>query len=114
MKAKSKDDGPVQIKSRFGAIPGDELLHRKLVISSRMRRTEAVEYRGLCLIQIWELQNDFAAGGPSVSFAHMSGLHAAGMHKINPSQKLWPSKSALAIYLALVEKRSIKLARISD
>ena len=48
-----------------------------------MRRSEAVEYRGFRVIQIWELQDDLTAGWPSVSFAHMSGLHAAGMHKID-------------------------------
>ena len=39
------------------------------------------------MIEIGELQNDFAAGCPSVSFAHMSGLHAAVIHKIDLSQK---------------------------
>jgi hypothetical protein len=57
-----------------------------------MRRTEAVEYSGFCVIQIWELQNDLAAEWPSVSFAHMSGLHAAGMHKIDLPHQFWPRK----------------------
>ena len=48
-----------------------------------MRRAEAVEYRGFRVIQIRELQDDLTAGWPSVSFAHMSDLHAAGMHKID-------------------------------
>jgi len=48
-----------------------------------MRRAEAVEHRGFRVIQIRELQDDLTAGWPSVSFAHMSGLHAAGMHKID-------------------------------
>jgi hypothetical protein len=47
-----------------------------------MVRTEAVEYREFCVIEIWELQNDLVAGWPFVPFAHMSGLHAADMHKV--------------------------------
>ena len=77
---------------RLGTIPGDELLHRELVVSPRMRRTEAIEYGGFCVIQIWELQNNFAAGWPFVSFVHMSGLHAADMHKIDPEEAFWPQK----------------------
>ena len=57
-----------------------------------MGRTEAVEDRGFCVIEIWELQNDLAARLPFVSFVHASGLHAAGMHKIDLSQELWPQK----------------------
>jgi hypothetical protein len=48
-----------------------------------MRRTQAVEYGGFCAIQIWKLQNELAARWPSVTFVHISGLHAAGMHKID-------------------------------
>jgi hypothetical protein len=48
-----------------------------------MRRTEAIEYRGFGVIQVWEFQNDFAARWPFVPFVHVSGLHAAGMHKID-------------------------------
>ena len=88
MKAKSQNHGPIQGKSRLGTIPSDELFHLKLVISPRMRRAEAVEYRGFRVIQIWELQDDLAAGWPSVPFAHMSGLRAAGTHKIDPPVEL--------------------------
>jgi hypothetical protein len=52
VKAKSQDHSPIQCKSRFGTVPSDELLHRKLVIPSRMRRAETVEYRGFRVIQI--------------------------------------------------------------
>src|ERR1700733_5603701 len=74
VKAKSQDNGPVQRKSRLGTIPGDELLHCELIVSPGMGRTEAAEYRGFRVIKIWELQNDLAAGWPSVPSAHMSGL----------------------------------------
>jgi len=33
VKAKAQDNRPVQGKSRFGTIPGDELLHCELVVS---------------------------------------------------------------------------------
>jgi hypothetical protein len=48
-----------------------------------MRRTEAVEYRGFCVIEIWEFQNDLAARWSFILCVHKSGLHAAGMHKID-------------------------------
>ena len=51
-----------------------------------------VEDRGFRVIEIWELQNDLVAGWPFVPFAHMSGLHAADMHKIDLSQEIWPRK----------------------
>ena len=51
---------------------------------------EAVEYSGPCVIQIRELEDDFPAGWPSVLFAHMGGLHAAGMRRIDLPPKLWP------------------------
>jgi hypothetical protein len=92
MKAKSQNYSPVQGKSWLGAIPGDELLHCKLVVSPRMRRAKAIEHCGFCVIQIWKLQNDLAAGGPAVPLVHMSGLHAAGMHKIDPRQEVWSRK----------------------
>ena len=57
-----------------------------------MGRTEAVEDRGFRVIEIWELQNDLVAGWPFVPFVHMSGLHAADMHKIDLSQEIWPRK----------------------
>ena len=60
-----------------------------------MRRAEAVEYGRFCMIQIWELQNDLAAGWPSVSFAHISGLHAASMQKIDLGLEKWVSDYAL-------------------
>jgi hypothetical protein len=49
-----------------------------------MRRAEAVENCRFSLVEIWKFQNDLAARWPSVPFVHMSGLHAAGMHKIDP------------------------------
>ena len=52
-----------------------------------MGRTEAVEYRGFRVIEIWELQNDLVAGWSLIPFVHMSGLHAAGMHKIDFPQE---------------------------
>ena len=57
-----------------------------------MGRTEAVEYCGFRVIEIWELQNDLVAGWPFVPFMHMSGLHAADMHKIDLPQEIWPRK----------------------
>jgi hypothetical protein len=39
-----------------------------------MRRAKVVEYRGFCVIQIWELQDYLAAGWASVPFVHISGL----------------------------------------
>jgi hypothetical protein len=50
VKAESEHYGPIQGKSRFRAIPGDELLDRELIVSPRMRRAEAVEYRGFGVI----------------------------------------------------------------
>jgi len=41
-----------------------------------MRRTEAVEYRRFRIIEIWQFQDDLAAGWLLVPFVHMSGLHA--------------------------------------
>jgi hypothetical protein len=57
-----------------------------------MGRTEAIEYREFRVIEIWELQNDLAAGWPFVPFVHMSGLLAADMHKIDLRQEIWPRK----------------------
>lgn len=57
-----------------------------------MGRTEAVEYRGFCVVEIWELQNDLTAGSPFVPFVHMSGLHAADLHKMDLPQERWPRK----------------------
>lgn len=48
-----------------------------------MGRTEAVEYRRFRMIEIWELQDDLAAGRLLVPFVHMSGLHAADMYKLD-------------------------------
>jgi hypothetical protein len=48
-----------------------------------MGRTEAVEYRRFRVIEIRELQDDLAAGRLLVPFVHMSGLHAADMHKLD-------------------------------
>lgn len=62
-----------------------------------MGRTEAVEYRGFRVIEIWELKNDLAAGWPFVPFVHMSGLHAAGMQKIDFPQELCLEKCDLAL-----------------
>jgi hypothetical protein len=47
-----------------------------------MGRTETVEYRRFRVIEIWELQDDLAAGRLLVPFVHTSGLHAADMHKL--------------------------------
>lgn len=44
------------------------------------------------MIEIWEFQNELAAGWPFDPFVHMSGLHAADMHKIDPPQEIWPRK----------------------
>ena len=63
-----------------------------------MGRTEAVEYCGFRVIKIWELQNDLAAGWPSVPSAHMSGLHAARHAQIRPAAGNLASKRALGIY----------------
>ena len=93
VKAKSQNDSSVQGQSRLGTIPADELLHRKLVVSPRMRRAEAVEYRRFSVVQIWKLQNNLATRWPSVSFAHMSGLHVAVMHNSGVAGSL-ASKSA--------------------
>ncbi len=57
-----------------------------------MGRTEAVEYRGFRVIEIWELQDDLVAGWSFGPFVHMSGLHAADMHKIDLPQEIWPRK----------------------
>jgi hypothetical protein len=68
-------------------MPSDELLHRELIASPRMRRAEAVDPRGFCVIQIRELQDDPAAGRFSILLAHMSGLPAADLHKIGLARK---------------------------
>jgi hypothetical protein len=57
-----------------------------------MGRTEAVEYRRFRVIETWKLQDDLAAGWPFIPFVHMSGLHAADMHKIDLEEELWPQK----------------------
>jgi hypothetical protein len=84
VKATSENHSPIQGKSRLGTIPGNKLLHRELVVSPGMWGTETVEYRRFCMIQIREFQDDLAAVWPPVSFAHISGLHAADMHKMDP------------------------------
>ena len=66
--------------ARFRAIPHDELLHCELVVSPRMRRAKAVEYRGFRVIQFRKFQSDFPGGLPFVPLAHVSGLRAAVMH----------------------------------
>jgi hypothetical protein len=54
-----------------------------------MGRTKAIDYRGFRVIEIWELQNDRAAGWwLLVPFVHMSGLHAADMHKLDLPQEI--------------------------
>ena len=58
-----------------------------------MGRTEAVEYRGFRVIEIWELQNDLATGWPFVPFVHKSGLHTAGMHKLDLPQEFGVRKA---------------------
>ena len=50
------------------------------------------------MIKIWELQNDLAAGWPSVPSAHMSGLHAARHAQIRPAAGNLASKRELGIY----------------
>ena len=57
-----------------------------------MGRTEAVEYRRFGIIEIWELQDDLVAGRFLVPFAHMSGLLAAGMHKLDLEEAFWLKK----------------------
>jgi hypothetical protein len=57
-----------------------------------MGRTEAVEYRRFRVIEIWELQDDLAAGRLPVPFVHMSGLHAADMHKLDLEEAFRPQK----------------------
>ena len=57
-----------------------------------MGRTEAVEYRRFRVIEIWELQDDLAAGRLLVPFVHMSGLHAADVHKPDLEEAFWPQK----------------------
>ncbi len=53
-----------------------------------MGRTGAVENRGFRVIEIWEHQNDLVAGWSYVPLVHVSGLHAANMHKIDLLQEL--------------------------
>jgi len=57
-----------------------------------MGRTETVEYRRFRVIEIWELQDDFSAGRLLVPFVHMSGLHAADMHKLDLEEAFRPQK----------------------
>ena len=57
-----------------------------------MGRTRAVEYRKFRVIEIWQLQDDLAIGRLLVSFAHMSGLLAAGMHKLDLEEAFWLKK----------------------
>jgi len=82
VKTKPKDYSSVQGKSRFGTIPGDELLHGELVVSSGTWRTKTVEYRRFRLIQIREPQNDSAVGWLLFLLAHTNGLHTVGMHNL--------------------------------
>src|SRR6266702_2484818 len=84
--------------SRSGRLqaPLDSACSPDIVRLSRRKHgregTESVEYRGFRVIEIWELQNDLAAGWPFVPFVHMSGLHAAEMHKIPLPREIWPRK----------------------
>ena len=74
-----------------------------------MGRAEAVEYRGFCLIEIWELKNDSAAEWSFVPFVHKSGLHAAGLHKIGLPYELCLEK-CFGDY-ALIDRRRMLLVR---
>jgi len=85
----NQNDGSIESKARFGAIPGDELLHSELVAPPRMRGTEAVKDSGLSVIQIRQPQNDFARRRFPALLSHARGLHAADMHKVEqPSRSL--------------------------
>jgi hypothetical protein len=48
------------------------------------------------MIEIRELQNDLATGWPFVPFVHKSGLHTAGMHKLDLPQEFGVGKCDLA------------------
>jgi hypothetical protein len=47
-----------------------------------MRGTQTVEDSGFCVIQIWQSQNNLATGWFPVPLAHVCGLRAADMHKL--------------------------------
>jgi hypothetical protein len=63
----------------LGTVPGDELLHRELVVPSRICRAQAIERCVFRMIQIRQTKDDLVAKGLLVLLAHMSGLHTAGM-----------------------------------
>src|SRR5262250_1075015 len=52
--AVANDHDAVESRTRFGTVPGDELIDGIFVNSTRGRRTEAVEHGPLTMIQIWQ------------------------------------------------------------
>lgn len=59
-----------------------------------MGRTEAIEYRRFRVIELWELQDDLAAGRLLVPFVHMRAASTpADMHKLDLDEAIWVQKA---------------------
>src|SRR5262249_16663981 len=63
----------VEGQPRLGAIPGDELVDRVLVYSTRSWRAEAVKHGQFAMIQIWQAKHSAVIRLDSL-FVHSDGL----------------------------------------
>src|SRR5215469_11464053 len=73
------DDNAVEGQSRLGVIPGDELVDRVLVHSTRGGRAEAVENGGLAVIQVRQAEHSATVIRLNLLLAHGDGLQCRAM-----------------------------------
>ena len=110
VKSKSENNGPLQCKARFRAVPGNELLDGELVVPSGVRGTEAVEDRGFRVIQIRQPKN-LRQVVPAL-LAHACRFQTADMHKVEQSLgSRARSTSASAMMRSLIYGYSFRNAR---
>jgi len=69
----SKDNGLTEREPRLRAVPFDELLDRVPVASLSIDRTEAVQHRRLCLVQVRQPQDRFRYA--PLRFAQLLSCH---------------------------------------
>jgi hypothetical protein len=70
-------DDAIEGQPRFGAVPGDELIDRKLIDPARTRRSEAVEHGHFGMVEVGESEYDPTIVQFGVSLSHAGGLHSA-------------------------------------
>jgi hypothetical protein len=80
-----------------------------------MGRTEAIEYRRFRVIEIWELQDDLAAGRLLVPFVHMRAASTpADMHKLDLDEAIWVQKSAVAMMCSLTPRNRLRIESVFE